>query len=61
MSKENSKPKSRREHDQMKREKISNKNSVSDNKSVSSNKPVSSNESIIGKCKKLLRRENSES
>jgi hypothetical protein len=61
MSKEDSKPKSRREHDQMKRDKMSNKNSVSGNKPVSSNKPVLSNESIIGKCKKLLRRENSES
>lgn len=55
MSKESSKPKSRREHDQMKRDKMSNKNSVSGNESVSSN------ESIIGKCKKFIRRDNSES
>jgi len=61
MSKESSKPKSRKEHDQMKREKISNNKSVSSNKSLSSNKSVSSNESIIGKCKKFFRRDNSES
>jgi len=55
MSKESLKPKSRKEHDQMKREKMSTK------KSLSSDKSVSSNENIIGKCKKFLRRDNSES
>ncbi len=54
MAKESSKPKSRREHDQMKRDKMSNK------KPVSSNKTVSDNESIIGKCKKFFKRDNSE-
>jgi hypothetical protein len=54
MSKESFKPKSRREHDQMKREKMSNKKPVSDNKLVSNN------ESIIGKCKKFFKKESSE-
>jgi len=44
MSKATSKPKSRKEHDQMKRDKMNN------------NKPVSDNKSIIEKCKNLLRR-----
>jgi len=41
------KPKSRKEHDQMKRDKPNDKKSVSDNGS------------IIEKCKKLIRRNNS--
>jgi len=48
MSKKTSKPMSRREHDQMKR------NRVNNNKS----EPV--NEGIIEKCKNLLKRKNSE-
>ncbi len=44
MSKESSKPKSRKEHDQMKRDRASNK------------KPVSDNESIIEKCKKFIKK-----
>lgn len=46
MSKETSKPKSRKEHDQMKRDRMNNK------------KPVSDNNSIIDKCKKLIRKNN---
>jgi hypothetical protein len=49
MSKKSPKLKSRKEHDQMKRGKISDE------------KSVSSNESIIEKCKKLIKRNNSES
>ncbi len=49
MSKKISEPKSRKEHDQMKRNKMNNQKSVSEN------------ESIIEKCKKLVRRNNSES
>ena len=49
MSKKIPQPKSRKEHDQMKRGKINNHKSVSDN------------DSIIDKCKKLIRRNNSES
>jgi len=48
MSKNIQKPKSRKEHDQMKRDGMNNQISVSDN------------ESIIEKCKKLIRRNNSE-
>lgn len=49
MSKNTRKPKSRKEHDQMKRARMNNQ------------KPVSDNEGIIEKCKKLLRRNNSKS
>jgi hypothetical protein len=49
MSKNIQKPKSRKEHDQMKRD------------GMNCQKPVSDNESIIEKCKKLIRRSNSES
>jgi hypothetical protein len=49
MSKEISKPKSRKEYDQMKRDKLNTQNSVSDN------------ESIIKKCKKLFKRSSLES
>ena len=49
MSKKSPKLKSRKEHDQLKRGKISDE------------KSVSANESIIEKCKKLIRRKNSES
>jgi hypothetical protein len=45
VTKKTSKPKSRKEHDQIKRGKVSNE------------KPVSSSESIIEKCKKLVRRD----
>jgi hypothetical protein len=48
MSKATSKPKSRKEHDQMKRDKVNNK------------KSGPKNESIIEKCKKLIRGKNSE-
>jgi hypothetical protein len=47
MSGKVSEPQSRKEYDQMKRDKMSNKKSVSDN------------EGIVEKCKKLIRRENS--
>lgn len=43
------KPKSRKEHDQMKRGRTNDK------------KSVSNNESIIEKCRKLIKRNNSES
>jgi hypothetical protein len=43
------KPKSRKEHDQMKRGKVNDKKSASDN------------ESVFDKCKKLIKRRNSES
>lgn len=49
MSKKNCIPKSRKEHDKMKRDKMNNQESVSDN------------ESIIEKCTKLIRRNNSKS
>lgn len=49
MSKKTSKPISRREHDQMKRNKMNN-----------NSKPASDNKSIIEKCKGLLRKKNSE-
>jgi len=48
MSKNIQKPKSRREHDQMKRDRMNNQTSVPDR------------EGIIEKCKKLVRRKNSE-
>jgi hypothetical protein len=48
MSNKNSKPKSRKEYDQMKRGKPNDQESVLDS------------ESIIGKCKKLIRRNKSE-
>jgi hypothetical protein len=60
MSKNIQKPKSRREHDQMKRDGMNNQKSISDNKSINQ-KSVSNNKSIIEKCKKLIRRNNSES
>ena len=83
MSKKSPKTKSRREHDQMKRDKTSNVKSASGNKPASNDKPVSSNkpastnksvssnkpsstnklvtskDSIIEKCKKILKRDNS--
>jgi hypothetical protein len=46
MSKATSKPKSRKEHDQIKRDRMNNK------------KPASNNESIIEKCKKLIKGKN---
>ncbi len=49
MSKNIQKPISRKEHDQMKRDRMNNQ------------KSVSNNESIIEKCKKFIRRNNSES
>lgn len=49
MSKEISKPKSRKEYDQMKRDRLNTQNSVLDN------------ESIIEKCKKLFKRSSMES
>lgn len=49
MSKEISKPKSRKEYDQMKRDRLNTQNSVSDN------------ESIVEKCKKLFKRSSVES
>lgn len=48
MSKESSKPKSRKEHDQMKRDKASNKKPVSNDESV--------NVSIIEKCKNFIKK-----
>ena len=60
MSKNIQKPKSRREHDQMKRDGMNNQKSISDNKSINQ-KSVSNNKSIIEKCKKLIRRNNLES
>jgi hypothetical protein len=48
MSNKNSKPKSRKEYDQMKRSKTNDP------------KSASGSENIIGKCKKLIRRNNSE-
>lgn len=49
MSKEISKPKSRKEYDQMKRDRLNTQN------------PVSESESIIGKCKKFFKRSSLES
>lgn len=46
MSKATSKPKSRREYDQMKRDKLDNK------------KPASNNKGIIEKCKNIIRGKN---
>lgn len=51
MSKKTSKPISRREHDQMKRNRMNNTNN---------SKPASDNRGIIEKCKGLLRKKNSE-
>lgn len=48
MSKKTSKPTSRREHDQMKRNRMNN------------SKPASDNKGIIEKCKSLLKKKNSE-
>jgi len=48
MSKKTSKPVSRKEHDQMKRNRMNN------------NKPMSENKNIIEKCKSLLKRKNLE-
>jgi len=53
VSKTTSKPISRKEQDQMKRNKMNNKNPSPDNKSMD-------NKSIIEKCKKLLTKKNSE-
>jgi hypothetical protein len=71
MSKNIQEPKSRKEHDQMKRDGMNNQKSVSNNKSINrksvsdnksiNRKSISDNKSIIEKCKKLIRRNNSES
>ncbi len=70
MSKKTPKLKSRKEHDQIKRNNVSNKNNNVNNKNnnvnnkssnVNIKKPVIGKESVIEKFKKLIRRNNSES